>query len=212
MPPSANTPRPYDSSRRRAAAQANRRAILDACRELLLRDGYPATTIRAVADRANLSPESVYKMFGSKPQMMKALWDITMAGDDAPLALAERPELQTVLSTPDPQLRLELYAGFVTGAHERLAALFTLLTGADPELAQLLAATEQERLTGISAFVAHFAEAGLLRAGADQRLAADACWALTSPRLFIELTVDREWTADVYRQWLTGMLTATLMS
>jgi AcrR family transcriptional regulator len=211
MPPTADSPRSYDSSRRRAAAQANRGAILEACRELLGRDGYQATTIRAVAQHANLSPETIYKAFGSKPQMMKALWDVTMAGDDGPQTMAERPELRTVLATPDPHVKLALYAGFVSGAHERLAALFTLLTGADPELAQLLATTEQERLTGVSAFVAHLADTGALRAGADQSAAADACWVLTSPHLFVQLTADRKWTLDSYRQWLTVMLTATLL-
>jgi AcrR family transcriptional regulator len=211
VPPSADSPRPYDSSRRRAAAQANRRAILEACRDLLLRDGYQATTIRAVADRANLSPETVYKAFGSKPQMMKALWDITLAGDDDSLTMAERPELRTVLSTPDPHLKLKLYAAFVSGVHERLATLFTLVTGADPEVAQLLATTEQERLTGVSAFVAHLADEGILRTGADQSATADACWALTSPHLFIQLTAVRQWNVGAYRQWLTDMLTATLL-
>jgi AcrR family transcriptional regulator len=208
---SADSPRAYDSSRRRAVAQANRHAILEACRELLLRDGYQATTIRAVADRANLSPETVYKAFGSKPQMMKALWDITLAGDDDPVTMAERPELRTVLSTTDPRLKLRLYAAFVTGVHERLATLFTLLTGADQEVAQLLATTEQERLTGVSRFVAHLADEGILRAGADQSATADSCWALTSPHLFIQLTAVRQWSVGAYRQWLTDMLTAALL-
>jgi AcrR family transcriptional regulator len=176
-----------------------------------MRDGYQATTIRAVADRANLSPETVYKAFGSKPQMMKELWDITLAGDDDPLTMAERPELRTVISTPDPHLKLTLYAAFVSGVHDRVATLFTLLTGADPEVGQLLAATEQERLTGVSAFIAHLADEGLLRAGADQSATADACWALTSPHLFIQLTAIRQWSAGAYRQWLTDTLTATLL-
>ena len=211
MPPSAGSPRAYDSSRRQAAAQANRRAILDACRELLLRDGYQATSIRAVADRANVSPETLYKTFGSKPRMMKALWDITLAGDDDPLTMAERPELRAVFGTPDPRVKLALYAAFVSGVHERLATLFTLLTGADPEVAQLLGTTEQERLTGLRAFVAHLAEEGMLRTGADQNAAADACWALTSPHLFVQLTIDRQWNVGAYRRWIADMLTATLL-
>jgi AcrR family transcriptional regulator len=210
-PPSPTPPRQYDSTRRQAAALANRRAILDACRELLFRDGYQATTIRAVADQAGLSPETVYKAFGNKPQMLKALWDITLAGDDAPLSMAERPEIQTVLATPDPHAKLAVYAAFVSGIHERLAALFTLLTGADPEVAQLLDTAEQERLTGVTAFIGLLARDGVLRPGADQRTAADACWVLTSPHLFIKLTAERHWDVGAYRRWLADMLTATFL-
>jgi AcrR family transcriptional regulator len=211
VPTSAGSRRTYDSSRRQAAAQANRRAILEACRELLFRDGYQATTVRAVADQAGLSPETLYKAFGSKPQMMKALWDITLAGDDDPLTMAERPEIRTVLGTPDPQVKLELYAAFVSGVHERIAALFTLLTGSDPEVAQLLATAEQERLTGVSAFVAHLADVGMLRTGADQNAVADAFWVLTSPDLFVKLTADRRWSIGAYRRWLADTLTAALL-
>lgn len=209
--PSPTPPRQYDSTRRQAAALANRRAILDACRELLFRDGYLATTIRAVADHAGLSPETVYKAFGSKPRMMKALWDVTLAGDDSPLAIGERPEIQAIAATADPRAKLAKYAAFVSAVQERLAALFTLLTQSDPEVAQLLDATEQERLIGVTAFVTHLAHEGMLRASADQGVAADACWALTSPHLFIQLTATRRWEIDTYKHWLAEVLTATLL-
>ena len=41
-------PRGYDCSGRRAAGQIKRLATLDACRELLLRDGYRATSIQEI--------------------------------------------------------------------------------------------------------------------------------------------------------------------
>ena len=76
----------------------------------------------------------------------------------------------------------------------------------------MLATTQQERLTGVRALVAHLADAGLLAAGRDQETAADACWALTGPRLFLDLTADRGWQPDRYEDWLTRMLTANLLS
>src|SRR5580698_3963785 len=107
--------RPYDARRRQDAARRNRAAILDACRDLLVRDGYQSTTIRAVAEQAGVSPETVYKAFGSKPGLVKALWDVTLAGDDEPLTMAQRPALREVWRTRDPHAKLRLYAGFVRG-------------------------------------------------------------------------------------------------
>ena len=76
----------------------------------------------------------------------------------------------------------------------------------------MLAATQQERLTGVRALVAHLADAGLFAAGRDQDTAVDACWALTGPRLFLDLTADRGWQPDRYADWLTRMLTANLLA
>ncbi|MFJ8845679.1 TetR/AcrR family transcriptional regulator [Streptomyces cyaneofuscatus] len=207
-----DTPRrPYDSGRRQQAARRNRAAVLAACRELLFSDGYQATTIRAVAERAGVSPETVYKAFGGKPGLVKALWDTTLAGDDEPLAMAERPQLRAVWETRDVHAKLRLYAAFVRGVHERLAALFALLSQAGPDVGQVLGLSEEERLTGVTAFVAHLADAGVLPAGADTVRLADACWALTGPHLFTQLTAGRGWSADGYEGWLADMLAAALL-
>ncbi len=40
----------------------------------------------------------------------------------------------------------------------------------------------------------------------------DACWALTGPRLFLDLTSDRGWQPDRYEDWLTRMLAANLLT
>jgi AcrR family transcriptional regulator len=152
-----------------------------------------STTIRAVAEQAGVSPETVYKAFGGKPGLVKALWDVTLACDDEPLPMAQRPALREVWRTRDLHSKLRLYAGFVRGVHERLAFLFTLLTQAGPEVAQVLADSEAERLIGITAFVAHLDDQGALRPGADTALAADACWALTGPQLFTQLTIGQGW-------------------
>ncbi|WP_433889671.1 TetR/AcrR family transcriptional regulator [Streptomyces sp. CA-111067] len=203
--------RAYNSERRREAAHRNRAAVLDACRELLFRDGFHATTIRAVAERAGVSAETVYKSFGGKPGMVKALWDITLAGDDEPVAMGDRPQMREILRTADPAAKLVLYAAFVRGIHERVAALFALLTQAGPDVGEVLATAERERLAGVTAFVTHLDGAGVLRPGADRARLADAVWALAGPQLFTQLTAGRGWSADVYEEWLAGTLTATLV-
>jgi hypothetical protein len=76
----------------------------------------------------------------------------------------------------------------------------------------MLATTQHERLTGVRALVTHLADAGLLAAGRDPEGAADACWALTGPRLFLDLTTDRGWRPDRYEDWLTRMLTTNLLT
>jgi AcrR family transcriptional regulator len=203
--------KPYDASRRQDSARRNRALILSACHGLLVRDGYQSTTIRAVADHAGVSPETVYKTFGGKPGLVKALWDVTLAGDDEPLTMAQRPALLEVWRTREPHEKVRLYAAFVRGVHERLAFLFSLLTQTGPEVAQVLADSEAERLTGVTAFLTHLGDQGALRAGTSIAQAADACWALTGPQLFTQLTIGRGWPPDSHQNWLAGILAATLL-
>jgi AcrR family transcriptional regulator len=204
--------RPYDASSRRESAARNRAAVLEACRELLFRDGYHRMTVRSVAGQAGVSPETVYKAFGGKPGLMKALWDVTLAGDDEPVAIADRPQMQEVRSAREPAEKLRRWSAFVSGANQRLAALYDQLAQAGPEVTLMLATTQQERLTGVRALVTHLSDSGLLAPGLDQAAAADACWALTGPRLFLDLATERGWRPDRYEDWLTRMLTANLLT
>jgi AcrR family transcriptional regulator len=203
--------RPYNSGRRREAALRNRTAVLAACRELLFQDGYHATTVRAVAERAGVSVETVYKTFGGKPGMVKALWDITLAGDDEPVPMGDRPQMREIIGTREPDAKLRLYAAYVRGIHERVAELFTLLTQAGPDVGEVLETGERERLTGVTAFVAHLDEAGALGPEADPTHLADALWALAGPQLYTQLTIGRGWSTAVYEEWLATTLTATLL-
>src|ERR1700722_8606542 len=151
-------PRPYDASSRRESAARNRAAVLAACRELLFRDGYHHMTVRSVAEQAGVSPETVYKAFGGKPGLMKALWDVTLAGDDQPVPIADRPQMQEVRSAREPAEKLRRWAAFVSGANQGPAAVSGDSAAAGPEVTQLLATTQRERLTGVRAPAAPLAD------------------------------------------------------
>ncbi|MEY9969364.1 AcrR family transcriptional regulator [Streptacidiphilus sp. MAP12-16] len=209
--PSTGSRKRYDSPKRTAAAGRTRAAVVGAFGDILFADGYQATTIRAVADRAGVSAVTVYKTFGSKQGLIKALWDITLAGDDEPVAMADRDQARAVFAADEPTMKVWLYAGAVRGVHERLAPLAALLAQAGLEAAAVLATGEQERRVSVRTFVDHLADCGALRGGTDPEHATDACWALTGTPLFAKLTAEAGWDGAGYQQWLAEMLTATLL-
>ena len=211
MSSAARGRKPYDSPLRADAARRTRAAVVGAFGAMLFADGYRATTIRAVADRAGVSAETVYKAFGGKSGLIKALWDVTLAGDDEPLAMADREQARALLAVTEPATKVWLYAGSVLGVHERLAPLAALLAQAGPEAAAVLAAGERERRISVQTFVDHLAGCGALRAGADPARAVDACWALTGTALFTKLTAEAGWDGATYQRWLAEMLTANLL-
>jgi AcrR family transcriptional regulator len=65
--------RSYDASRRQERARENRNKIIDAAERRFLRDGYGPTTIAAIADDAGVHADTVYKGFGGKPGLVRAI-------------------------------------------------------------------------------------------------------------------------------------------
>jgi AcrR family transcriptional regulator len=201
----------YDSSLRRERARARRAAILDACRAELEHSGYAGLTVRAVAERASVSQETVYKSFGGKHDLVKALYDVTLAGDDEPVPLADRPEVRALLGASDPQVTVVGYARLARQISERLGVITAALSAGGAEAAAITGQTEAERLVGVTAFVRHIESLGRLGAGVDPVVAAEACWVLTAPEVYRLCTAVRGWTGDAYEAWLARMLTATVL-
>jgi len=58
-----------------ARSRRTRAALLAATRQLIEEAGFEAATMAAVADRAGVSRRAVYLHFGSRPELMTALFD-----------------------------------------------------------------------------------------------------------------------------------------
>ena len=109
--------RQYDSSRRQELARQNRAAVLDAARVRFLRDGYAPTTLNDIAADAGVSVQTVYKTFADKGGVLKAVFDVTLAGDDEPIPIAEREIIQRVIREPDPAQKIAIYIGHRREGH-----------------------------------------------------------------------------------------------
>ena len=102
--------RVYDNTRRAEQAQLTRRRVLDAARELLVEHGPAAVTMRDVATHAGVSVETVYKTFRTKAALIKDVYDVTLAGDDEPTPMIDRPEHRAVFAASNPRDKLARYA------------------------------------------------------------------------------------------------------
>ena len=207
-------PRPYDAGEVGARAPPATAAVLATCRELLFRDGHHQMTVRSLAEQAEgVARDGLQGLRQQGGANEGAVGRDAGRSDDQPVTIADRLEMQEVRFAADPAE--ESCAGgpgssaAPTSGWRRCT---TCSPRASPEVTQLLATTQQERLTGVRALVTHLFDSGLLAPGLDQATAADACWALTGPRLYLDLTTDRGWPPDRYETWLTRMLTANLIT
>ena len=85
--------RSYASPTRALQARATRAEILRSAATLFAEQGYGRTSVGAVAERAGVTAQTIYNVVGSKQQLLKAAYDVMLAGDDEPMSLAERPEV-----------------------------------------------------------------------------------------------------------------------
>ena len=97
MDPRARTvkqKRSYDASRRQEQARQNRDKIIDAAERRFLRDGYGTTTIAAIADDAGVHADTVYKAFGGKPGLVRAIRTRALQGEGPVPAEQRSDDLQ----------------------------------------------------------------------------------------------------------------------
>jgi AcrR family transcriptional regulator len=206
--------RQYDNTRRAEQARATRRRVLDAARELVIARGPTAVTMREVATAAGVSAETVQKAFRTKATLLKEAYDVTLAGDDEPVPMVDRPEFRAVLAATTPREKLSRYAALARILGDRVGPLLSkLLAGArggDTDLADFRDTVNRERLIGATGIVGHLADTGGLRPGLPVDRARDILWALISPELYELFVTDRGWTSDQYEQWLAQALADAL--
>ncbi len=65
--------RSYDASLRREQARRNHDRIIEMAQRRFLRSGYGPTTISAIAKDAGVSVDTIYKSFGGKAGLVRAM-------------------------------------------------------------------------------------------------------------------------------------------
>jgi AcrR family transcriptional regulator len=206
--------RPYRSRLRDEQAQSTRRRIVDAGAELFVRQGYGATTIDAIAERAEVGRKTVFTSVGGKAAVLKLAFDWALAGDDEPVAIADRPHVRRMMQEPDPAVLVARWVAMNAAIAGRLAALHHVLVvaaDADPEAAALLATAEQQRSHGALAFVTRLEAVSGLRAGLDADRAAAIAELLMDPLPYRRLVLLRGWTPEEYTEYLQRMARAALL-
>lgn len=202
------------ASRDQARTRLARAAVVEAARTLFQERGYGATTVEAISERADVPPATVYRLFSSKHGILKSLFDVSIAGDDEDIPMAERPEVRSLLADPDPRTRLAGFVALVVQVNRRIAPIYRTLVSAadtDPDAAALLAELTRQRQQGQRGIARALARSGSLRPGLKEREAADVVHAVLSPELYRLLVVDRGWRPERYERWLTGLLADQLL-
>ncbi len=204
--------RRYDSRRRREQALRTRQTILEAARQLFLGNGYAATTIASIAEAADVSVETIYKGFGGKPGLVRAIAEKGLEGAGVIPAEQRSDEMRTL--ERDPYKVMQRWGMFITEVAPLAAPIGLLMRTAaatDPEMATLLEELDQGRLARMEHNARHLFERGDFREVVTLEDARDVMWAYSSPELYGLLVLRQGWSPQRFEQFVAeGMIAALL--
>lgn len=187
-------------------ARETRRRVVDAATQHFLEAGYARTSLTAVAATAGVAVDTVYKAFGTKIGLLKEVLDVTIGGDDEPVALLDRAGPQALRDETDQRVQVRMLAAGVTAQIERVRPLDDILRSAaavDREAAALREDIQvRQRRTAMRTIVGWIAARGTLRDGLTVDRAAQVVWTLTSPEVHLMMRETGGWSESSYREWL----------
>jgi AcrR family transcriptional regulator len=199
--------RAYHSPQRAAQADATRRQIVAAARELFLERGWAGTRVRDVAVRAGVAEPTVFAVFGSKAGLALGLLDLVDAEADVDRARAE-----LAAARGDPRAALAAFVGFDRRLYERAGDLVGLLRDAGavtPELAQAYARGVERGDVARRASLRDW-PAGTLTTGDDVEGALARYAAICNIDGY-RLLRSRGWSPDRIEAWWLDLVTFALL-
>lgn len=183
-------------SLRAERAAVTRRRILEAARRRFADAGYGATTLREIAVAAGVAVQTVYAVFGSKANILRALRESVV--DDPAAAAAygaaiASTDVRDALRAFAHSIRLRWEAG-----HD-IVSINIQAAATDAGVRAEVEAVTAIRRRGIGRLASRL---GSLDARLDVSRAEALLDALTLTELYEELVSRHGWSADDYEAWL----------
>jgi AcrR family transcriptional regulator len=204
--------RTYDATRRQAEADRSRGRILACAERMFLRDGYATTAITAIAASADVSVATIYKSFGGKAGLVRAIR--TRALEGAGPVPAERRSDELHEPDADPHAIVRAWGALSAEVAPRVSPMLLLLRDAaavDSETRTLLEELDADRLRRMTRNARRLHDAGHLRAGVALAEASDVLWTFSSPELYELLVLRRGWSSERYGHFIAEAMIQALL-
>lgn len=211
-PDPVKSARRYDTTRRREQARQTRERIVRTAMNQFLDRGYSATSVAAIAAEADVSVDSIYKSFGGKPGLIRAIFERALEGEGPVPAEQRSDRLQAEES--DPRKIIEGWGRFLVELAPRGSPILLLVRSAaatDPALVALLDEIDASRMSRMTTNARRLHRAGHLRPGISVRAAADVLWTYSSPELYDLLVLRREMPLRRYGAFVVDATIAALL-
>ena len=202
-------------SLRQAQVAHTEQRILVAATELFLEGGYLATTLEAVARRAQVGARTVYLRFGTKAALFKRVVNVAIVGDTEPVNVLGRDWVQAALTAPTAAERIAASAAAGRQIMQRTGALFAVAQQAaavEPLIAGFWQQGREQSRRVHALFWTRMAEDGLLDPAVDLAWLIDTTSILAAAETYLLVTRMIGWDLDAYERWLARTLSQLMAS
>ncbi|MFG1914270.1 TetR/AcrR family transcriptional regulator [Micromonospora sp. NPDC048898] len=199
--------------KRAERSRRTREKVVEAARELFVTQGYGATSLQEVADRAGVAVQTVYFVFRNKRALFKDVVDTSIAGDAEPIATMDREWFRAACAEPTAAGQLRAHVHGTREILGRVAPIMPLIAAAaatDPEIAAQWPDGPDPRYTVQYAAAEALVGKPDTRPGLSVEMAADLLFGLLSPQLYLIFVRDRDWSPDTWEEWARTALISQL--
>jgi len=195
---------------RSAKAAATRRRICASAQRLFAEAGYAGATMEAVALDAGVAVQTVYFVFHTKAELLRAAFDSAVLGDlDAPPP-PEQEWFRRALNELDPGRAIDLFVAGNAKIHARVGPLVGVLQASGvAEVRDLFRDRERLRWEGYNLFARSLQRRGALSISLKD--ATDVLFALLSPHIHAVYNTCG-WTERKWERWTREALRRQLLS
>jgi AcrR family transcriptional regulator len=189
---------------RKEKAAVTRRRMLDAAHGLFAEQGFRATTMEAIAERAGVAVQTLYFTFHTKDDLLQAVQDRAVLGDGEPVPPPEQPWFRAMVAERRIEGAVREFATGIGQIAARVAPLVpTMHEVAGDPAGEVWRQSERLRREGFADIVALWTDKAPLRAGMSETRAVDLLLLLAGPASYRALVIDSGWTNDEFIAWLT---------
>jgi AcrR family transcriptional regulator len=185
---------------------------MDTAQRQFMETGYAATTVGAIAAEAGVSVETVYKSFGGKSGLVRAIYDRGLLGAGRRAAY-ERSDQMRERET-DPRVIMREWGVLTTEVASVITPIRLLIRAAaatDPDMASLLADSDRERMTRMDHHARFLADRGYLRDDVPVARAADVLWTCSSAEFYELLVLNRGWSPAEFARFVADFMISALL-
>lgn len=192
-------------------AAATRQRILDAAYNLFCELGYRATTMTAIADRAQVAVQTVYFTFRTKDALLQEVHNQTVLGREA-LPPEQQPWYRDARAQTDPHRAVELIVTGVATILSRVAPMLPVFHAvAANDAGAVYREAERLRRVGMQDLAGFLADQGWLRADVDRARASDLLFVLLGPEIYRTFVLELGWDQRGWAAWTTEALVRDLI-
>jgi AcrR family transcriptional regulator len=194
--------------RRTEYAEITRQAILDAARDLFVRQGYFATKVEEIARTARVAPATVYAVGGGKHGLLRTLIESGTNAEDIPGILAR------IEAITEPRELIAFIVHATRAKFEEWSGLMRQVVAAapqEPSVREILQIAHDSMRGGLALTARQLAGMNALREDVDVARATDVLWLYLCNAAYFVRTDDLGWPLDESETWLNDALSFALL-